>query len=101
MAIEKNSQRRCGFLDRDPGSLLGFPRWKSKMKTIITPLGGSDHLLVRALAERKALLRRIAEWQRCAAGRRELMTLTDRDLHDIGIGRSEAEAEAKKPFWET
>jgi uncharacterized protein YjiS (DUF1127 family) len=60
-----------------------------------------DALLVYAIAWRKALLRRIAEWQRRAAGRREMMTLTDRDLHDIGIGRSEAEAEANKPFWET
>ena len=59
-----------------------------------------DGLLVRALAGRKALLHCIAEWQRFAAGRQELMALTDRDLHDIGIGRTEAEAEANKPFWE-
>lgn len=78
------------------------------MKTSISALGGADAkhlppvdaLLVRARAGRKALLRRIAEWQRRAAGRRELMTLTNRDLHDIGIGRSEAEAEANKLFWE-
>jgi hypothetical protein len=31
------------------------------------------------------LLRSIAERQRRAAGRRGLMTLTDRDPHDIGI----------------
>jgi uncharacterized protein YjiS (DUF1127 family) len=71
------------------------------MKTIITTLEGSDALLVRALAGRKALLHRFVEWQQRAAGRWELMTLTDRDLRDIGIGRSEAEAEANKPFWET
>ena len=88
------------------------------MKTSIPALGGADAkqmppiarrysgstltdaLLVRAFAGRKALLRRIAEWWRRAAGRRDLMTLTDRDLHDIGIGRSEAEAEANKVFWE-
>jgi uncharacterized protein YjiS (DUF1127 family) len=57
------------------------------------------HLVV-LLQNCKALLRRIAEWQRCAAGRRELMALTDRELRDIGIGRSEAQAEADKPFWE-
>jgi uncharacterized protein YjiS (DUF1127 family) len=28
------------------------------------------------------------------------MNLTERDLRDIGISRSEAEAEANKPFWE-
>jgi uncharacterized protein YjiS (DUF1127 family) len=59
-----------------------------------------DALLVRAFAGRKALLRRIAEWQQRTAGRRELMLLSDRDLHDIGISRSQAEAEASKPFWE-
>jgi uncharacterized protein YjiS (DUF1127 family) len=60
-----------------------------------------DALLVRALRGRGALMRRIAEWQRRAAGRRELITLTDRDLRDIGVGRTEAEAEANKPFWQT
>jgi uncharacterized protein YjiS (DUF1127 family) len=60
-----------------------------------------DAVVVRALAGREALLRRIAEWQRRAAERRELFMLTDRDLRDMGIGRDEAEAEANKPFWET
>lgn len=59
-----------------------------------------DALLVRAFAGRKTLLGRIAKWRRSAAGRRELMALTDRDLHDIGIGRSEADAETNKPFWD-
>jgi uncharacterized protein YjiS (DUF1127 family) len=60
-----------------------------------------DALLARVLAWRKALLRRIAEWRQRAAGRLELTRLTDRDLRDIGIGRSEAEAEADKPFWKS
>jgi len=59
-----------------------------------------DALLVRALVGRKVLLRRIVEWQQRAAGRRELMTLSDRDLNDIGITRSEAEAESSKSFWD-
>jgi hypothetical protein len=29
------------------------------------------------------------------------MTLTDRDLHDIGTTRTATRAEANKPFWET
>ena len=71
--------------------------------TVAGPHSGStliDALLVRALAGHKALLQRIAEWQRRIAERRELMTLSDRDLHDIRIGRIEAEVEANKPFWE-
>jgi uncharacterized protein YjiS (DUF1127 family) len=69
------------------------------MKTIITALGGLDALLVRAFAARKALLHRIAAWHTRAAERRELKTLTDRDLRDIGTTRSEVEA--NKPFCET
>jgi uncharacterized protein YjiS (DUF1127 family) len=59
-----------------------------------------DALLVRAPAGCKALLSLIVEWQKRAAGRRQLIRLTERDLHDIGISRSQAEAEANKPFWE-
>jgi uncharacterized protein YjiS (DUF1127 family) len=60
-----------------------------------------DAVVVRVLAGRESLLRRITEWQRRAAERRELFMLTDRDLRDIGIGRDEADVEANKPFWET
>jgi uncharacterized protein YjiS (DUF1127 family) len=42
----------------------------------------------------------IAEWRRRLPGRRELMTLTDHELIDIGITRSEAVAEASKTFWQ-
>jgi uncharacterized protein YjiS (DUF1127 family) len=59
-----------------------------------------DALLVRTLAGRKALLSRIAEWQRRAAGRRQLMKMTDYELHDIGVSRNQAVVEANKPFWE-
>jgi uncharacterized protein YjiS (DUF1127 family) len=58
-------------------------------------------MLARAFAGHKALLHCIAEWHQRAVGRRELMTLTDRDLHDIGTTRTAAQAEARKPFWET
>jgi uncharacterized protein YjiS (DUF1127 family) len=33
--------------------------------------------------------------------RRMLKTLDERTLHDIGISRSQALAEARKPFWRT
>jgi uncharacterized protein YjiS (DUF1127 family) len=58
-----------------------------------------DMVLVRAIAARTGALARFAEWKQRSAGRRELMNLTERDLRDIGITRSEAEAEANKPFW--
>lgn len=59
-----------------------------------------DSVLVRGLALRAAATARVSEWQQRAAGRRELVNLTERDLRDIGISRSDAEAEANKPFWQ-
>jgi uncharacterized protein YjiS (DUF1127 family) len=76
--------------------------WKMISSTVARSYSAStliDSWLARAIAGRRAVLSRMAQWQQRVAGRRELMTLTDRDLHDIGITRSEAEAEASKPFW--
>jgi len=42
---------------------------------------------------------RIAQWHERSRQRRALLKLDDRMLRDIGIARSEAEAEADKPFW--
>jgi hypothetical protein len=36
---------------------------------------------------------------RAVIGRRALIALSGRALHDIGIGRSEAWGEHAKPFW--
>jgi uncharacterized protein YjiS (DUF1127 family) len=45
----------------------------------------------------------LTAWFRAAAARRRqrriLETLDDRTLRDIGISRSQALAEARKPFW--
>jgi uncharacterized protein YjiS (DUF1127 family) len=41
------------------------------------------------------LVAAVARWQE----RRLLETLDDRTLHDIGISRSQALAEARKPCW--
>jgi len=59
-----------------------------------------DRVLVRAKALKKAVAVRLYEWQERSIGRRELRRLTERDLRDIGLTRSEAEAEASKAFWE-
>jgi len=42
---------------------------------------------------------RIAMWHERSRQRRALMKLDDRMLQDIGIGRSDADVEARKPFW--
>jgi len=41
----------------------------------------------------------IAEWRRRASERRELSALDERDRHDLGISRCDAQHEALKPFW--
>jgi uncharacterized protein YjiS (DUF1127 family) len=42
---------------------------------------------------------RLADWQSRRVSRRQLISLDDRMLKDIGISRSEAEHEYSKPFW--
>ena len=48
-------------------------------------------------------LRRVRDtlrlWQDRVRGRQQLRELDDHVLHDIGITRLQAEAEATKPFW--
>jgi uncharacterized protein YjiS (DUF1127 family) len=38
-------------------------------------------------------------WRERARQRRELLGLSDRDLHDIGLSRADAVGEGEKPFW--
>jgi uncharacterized protein YjiS (DUF1127 family) len=42
----------------------------------------------------------IAEWRRRARERRALNTLDERDRHDLGISRCDAQCEAQKRFWQ-
>ncbi len=43
--------------------------------------------------------RHLVEWRHRARARNELRSLSDRDLHDIGMSRCTADSEASKPFW--
>jgi uncharacterized protein YjiS (DUF1127 family) len=38
-------------------------------------------------------------WRKRYLARRELARWSDRDLHDIGVSRSDVIYEADKPFW--
>jgi uncharacterized protein YjiS (DUF1127 family) len=67
--------------------------------TVARSYSGSPWLEL-ALVRAKALRRLLRQWQERSTGRQELMRLTDSDLRDIGVSRSEAEAEAAKPFWQ-
>ena len=59
-----------------------------------------DSVLARAHVWLRGLRTQLQIWQERSAGRGELRGLTDRDLRDIGVTRSEAEAEGRKPFWQ-
>lgn len=49
------------------------------------------------------ILARITEtvhlWRQRQHGRRELLHVSERDLHDVGLSWSDALHEADKPFW--
>jgi len=38
-------------------------------------------------------------WQNRTSERHQLMTMDDRMLKDIGVSRTQAEEESRKPFW--
>lgn len=42
----------------------------------------------------------LLEWYERSRQRRQLLSLDDQLLKDIGISRADAEVEASKPFWE-
>jgi len=47
----------------------------------------------------QAVVETLVRWRRRSRERQELMQLSEVELHDFGAGKSEAFAEASKPFW--
>ncbi len=41
----------------------------------------------------------VLTWHERTRQRRQLQSLSDAMLHDIGLGRADVEAETSKPFW--
>jgi len=41
----------------------------------------------------------LGEWQDRARERRQLLGMSDRGLHDLGLARTVIDAEATRPFW--
>jgi uncharacterized protein YjiS (DUF1127 family) len=60
---------------------------------------GVDFKYDRLRSRLERIVAQLTEWKRRIEERRELMTLDDRMLHDIGLSRTDAEQEARKPFW--
>jgi uncharacterized protein YjiS (DUF1127 family) len=46
-----------------------------------------------------AAIEQVMVWHERARQRRQLQTLSDHMLHDIGLGRGDVAAETSKPFW--
>lgn len=44
--------------------------------------------------------RQLRRWQQLAAERRQLASLSDAALHDMGITRADVYQEAERPFWD-
>lgn len=55
-------------------------------------LAGAQDFLISAFE-------RIGDWQERIGQRRRLMMMDERMLHDLGLCRDDAIAEAAKPFW--
>lgn len=51
-------------------------------------------------AAAKSLFATFCTWQRRAEMRNQLARLDERMLKDIGLGRTDAEIEVAKPFWQ-
>jgi uncharacterized protein YjiS (DUF1127 family) len=49
---------------------------------------------------RKKFAETLRKWRRRYRSRRDLITLSDRDLWDMRLTRAEARQEASKPFWQ-
>jgi uncharacterized protein YjiS (DUF1127 family) len=64
----------------------------------LAKIGGIVKAAVRVCG--RALLC-LEEWSARAQERRDLRSLDDRMLKDIGVSRSDAEREGEKPFWKS
>lgn len=60
-----------------------------------TASGGAGALL----GAPRGLMNLLAAWQHQAEERAHLLRLSDRELHDLGISRGEAEDMARKAVW--
>jgi uncharacterized protein YjiS (DUF1127 family) len=47
-----------------------------------------------------AVWRRLRRWQQLARERRQLATLDEQALKDLGVSRASALQEAQRPFWD-
>lgn len=68
---------------------------RARAIAISPPLAPAGHPGIAA-----RLLERVTSWLEVRRQRRQLLTMSDYMLHDIGISRSDALGEGSRPFWD-
>jgi len=58
---------------------------------------GSEPIRVRDVLA--AVIEQVLVWHERVRQRRQLQSLSDHMLRDLGLGRADVEAESSKPFW--
>jgi uncharacterized protein YjiS (DUF1127 family) len=71
-----------------------------KNSTFITDGGVFSRIVALVHESRMHSMDGIAAWRRRSRARKELKTLRDRDLRDLGWSRCDAEFEIGKPLWQ-
>lgn len=71
------------------------------MRELVLP----TNTVVTAARQRRAstitrLLQQVTLWLEVRRQRRQLMSMSDHMLHDLGLSRADAEGEAMRPFWD-
>lgn len=78
------------------GTMLRVPAAASQAESWREWFGIGIRLVGR---DAMALLELVATWQDRARQRHHLASLTDRELADIGLHRTDIQIELDKPFW--
>ena len=58
---------------------------------------GAEPIRLRDVA--LAVIDQLMVWQQRARERRQLQSMSDHMLRDLGLGRADVDAETAKPFW--
>ena len=75
------------------------------MRELVLPIRSSIPTVRQAVQPASAgllsgLLNRLAVWLEVRRERRQLLSMSDYMLHDIGISRADAEGEGTRRFWD-
>ncbi|MEP3045934.1 MAG: DUF1127 domain-containing protein [Roseibium sp.] len=70
------------------------------MSSIETMCASNPPKKAGAIAQVFRIVGLVMQWSQTARSRRQLSSLTDAELKDIGVTRDQALREAVKPFWD-